>query len=42
MAPPGNYLICYPLASAYEPEILQRIATDRARPTRITNGIRNC
>ena len=31
--PPGSYLLFYLLASAYEPpEILKRIATDRARP----------
>ncbi|MEO8371084.1 MAG: hypothetical protein ABI806_18010 [Candidatus Solibacter sp.] len=30
---PGSYLICYLLASAYEPpEILTRIATDRSKP----------
>jgi hypothetical protein len=33
MEPPGSYVICYLLASAYEPpEILKRIATDRDRP----------
>jgi hypothetical protein len=31
--PPGSYLLCYLLASAYEPpEILKRIATDRSKP----------
>jgi hypothetical protein len=31
--PPGAYVACYVLASAYEPpEILKRIATDRERP----------
>jgi hypothetical protein len=33
MEPPGSYVICYLLASAYEPpEILKRIATDRDNP----------
>ena len=33
MEPPGSYIICYLLASAYEPpEILKRIATDRDQP----------
>ena len=31
--PPDSYVICYALASAYEPpEILKRIATDRSQP----------
>ena len=33
MEPPGNYVVCFVLAAAYQPpEILQRIATDRERP----------
>jgi hypothetical protein len=33
MEPPGSYVLCYLLASAYEPpEILKRIATDREQP----------
>ena len=33
MEPPGSYVVCYLLGSAYEPpEILKRIATDREHP----------